>query len=211
MTKFSSIKSLTFVVERLEQKFANPNIVEQFSAIIDHVDHVQRLGVLAVFAHVIEHLFHRPAGIDRDQVRRHQPADAAFGITEERLGDAAFLRREQLDQLARRRARQFLEQRRAIVRRHFVEDPDDLLVRHRAQQFLLRLDVEIFENVGRQIVRQDAEDDRPVRPSEKSVMTSAISAGGHSEKSSRNAAKFRASIRLRISGWRIFPTMMMTK
>ena len=47
--------------------------------------------------------------------------------------------------------------------------------------------------------------------SEKSVMTSAISAGGHSENSSRNAAKFRASIRLRISGWRIFPTMMMTR
>src|SRR5688572_7631599 len=44
--------------------------------------------------------------------------------------------------------------------------------------------------------------------SEKSVMTSAISAGGHSEKSSRNEEKFRASIRLRISGWRIFPTMM---
>jgi hypothetical protein len=36
---------------------------------------------------------------------------------------------------------------------------DDLLVRHRAQQLLLRLDVEIFKNVRRQRVRQDPEDD----------------------------------------------------
>ncbi len=112
-----------------------------------------------MFAHVIEHLFDRPAGIDRDQVRRHQPAHAAFGITEERLGDVALFRREQLDQLPRGGARQFLQQRRPIVRRHFVENADGLFVRHRAQELLLRLDLEIFEDVGREIVGQDPEDD----------------------------------------------------
>ena len=61
--------------------------------------------------------------------------------------------------MARGGAGQFLEQRRAIVRRHLVQNPDDLFVRHRAEQLLLRLDVEIFENVGGLIVRQDAEDD----------------------------------------------------
>ena len=81
------------------------------------------------------------------------------GIAEQRLRDAALFRREQPDQLPRRRARQFLEQRRAIVRRHLVQNADDLLVRHAAEQLLLRIDIEIFENVGRELVRQDAEDD----------------------------------------------------
>ena len=36
---------------------------------------------------------------------------------------------------------------------------DHLLVCHGAQQFLLRLDIEIFENIRRQRVRQDAKND----------------------------------------------------
>ena len=94
-----------------------------------------------------------------DEIRRHQTADTAFRITEQRLRNAAFLRREQLNQLPRRRARHFLEQRRAIVRRHFVQDPGHLLVRHGAEQLLLRFDVEIFENIRRERGRQNAEND----------------------------------------------------
>ena len=70
-----------------------------------------------------------------------------------------FLRREQLDQLPRRRARQFLQQRRAIVRRHLIQDADHLLLRHAAEELLLRIHLEIFENIRRQIVRQNAEND----------------------------------------------------
>ena len=105
-----------------------------------------------MFADVIEHLLHRPILLHRDKIRRHQTANAVFGITEQRRGDAAFFRREQSDQLPRRGARQFLQQRRAIVRRHFIQNGDDLLVRHRAQQFLLFLDPEIFKNIRRQSV-----------------------------------------------------------
>ena len=57
------------------------------------------------------------------------------------------------------RARQFLEQRGAIVRRHLVQNGRDLFVRHRVQKVLLFLDSDIFENVGRQRGRQDAEHD----------------------------------------------------
>ena len=64
-----------------------------------------------------------------------------------------------LNQLPRRRARHFLEQRRAIVRRHLVENGGDLFVRHAAEQFLLRIHVEVFKNVRRQCRRQNAEDD----------------------------------------------------
>ena len=73
----------------------------------------------------------------------------------------AFLRSEEADELTRRGAREFLEQRGAIVRRHLVQDRDDLLVGHAAKQLLLRvyIDVEILEDICGQHVRQDAEDD----------------------------------------------------
>ena len=71
----------------------------------------------------------------------------------------AFLGREQTDQLARRGTRQFLQQRRAIVRRHLIQNGHDLLVRHRAQQFLLFLNPEVFKNIRCQIVRQHPKDD----------------------------------------------------
>ena len=109
--------------------------------------------------HVFEHLADRPTGIDGDQVRRHETADAAFRVTEERLGDAAFFRREEFDQLPRGGARQFLQQRRPVVRRHFVQDGDSLFVRHGAEQVLLRFDLEVFEHVRREVVRQEPEDD----------------------------------------------------
>ena len=60
--------------------------------------------------------------------------------------------------MARHRTRQFLEKRRAIVGRHFVQNCGDLFVRHRMQKSFLFLDVEIFENVGRQRRRQHAKD-----------------------------------------------------
>jgi hypothetical protein len=71
----------------------------------------------------------------------------------------AFFRCEQTDQLARRGTRQFLQQRRAIIRRHLIQNGYHLLVCHRAQQFLLFLDPDIFENLRRERRWEDAEDD----------------------------------------------------
>jgi hypothetical protein len=114
-----------------------------------------------MLADVIEHFLHRPGCIDRDQFRRHQTPDTALRITEERLCDAPLFGREQTDQLSCRRARELFEQRCAVIRRHLVEDRDDLFVCHATEQFLLRLDVdvEILENVRRQHVRQNPEND----------------------------------------------------
>ena len=123
------------------------------SAIVDDVDHVQRLAVLAMFADVIEHLFHRPILVNRDEVGRHEAADASLRITEKRLRNAPLVRREQFDQLAGRRARHFLQQRGAIVRRHLVQNGHDLFVGHCVQELLLRIHIEIFEDVGRERVR----------------------------------------------------------
>src|SRR5207253_10347922 len=76
-----------------------------------------------------------------------------------RLRDLPLLRREAFDQLTRRLAWQFLEQRGAIVRRHFVQNSDHLFVRHCPQQILLLFDSEVFKDVGRQGCGQDTEDD----------------------------------------------------
>ena len=146
-------------VERPEKKLAHPQVVDEFSALVDHINHVQRFGVAPEFADVIEHFFHRPIVVDCDEVRRHQAAHAVLRITKQRLRDAAFVRRQQFDELARGGARHFFEQRRPIVGRHFVQDRDHLLVRHRVKQLLLRLGLEIFENVRRECVRQQPEND----------------------------------------------------
>ena len=104
-------------------------------------------------------MLHRPILLRRDKIRRHQTANAVFRIAEQRRGHVAFFRREQTDQLARRGTRQFLQQRRAIVRRHLVQNGYHLLVCHRAQQFLLFLDPEVFKNIRRERGWQDAKDD----------------------------------------------------
>ena len=51
--------------ERLEQKFAHAQVVDQFAALIHDIDHVERLAVLTMLAHVIEHLLHRPIFMHR--------------------------------------------------------------------------------------------------------------------------------------------------
>ena len=57
-----------FRLERLEQKLANPDVVDQLAAIIDDVDHVERFGVLAMFADVIEH-FLAPSNLRATAIR----------------------------------------------------------------------------------------------------------------------------------------------
>ena len=146
-------------IERTKQKLAHPQVVDQFAAFINDVDDIESFAVVSELADVVEHVLHRPIFVNGDEVRRHQAADAAFGITEQRLRNLALLGCEQLDQLPRGRARQFFEQRSAIVRRHFVQNSDDLLVGHSAQQFLLRFNIEIFKNIRRECRRQDAEND----------------------------------------------------
>src|SRR5207302_1528798 len=91
--------------------------------------------------------------------RRHQTANTVFRITQKCRGYVAFFRREQTDQLPRRGTGQFFQERRAIVRRHLIQNGDDLFVGHRPQQFLLFFDPDIFEDVRGERRWQDAKDD----------------------------------------------------
>ena len=126
---------------------------------IHDVEHVQRLAIHAVFAHVIEDLLHRPLILHRDELRRHQSAHAAFGIIEERLRDFQFFGAEKTKQLRHRRAGQFLDERRAVVGRHRVENMNGVLLPHGVQQVPLRWMREIGERGGCNFSWQQAEDD----------------------------------------------------
>src|SRR5207247_2413656 len=106
-----------------EQELAHPHVVNQFSAVIDDINKVQRLAVATMFAHIIEYVLHGPLLVHSDEIRRHQAAHAVFRVAEQCRGDATLLRRKQSNQLPRRCAGQFLQQRRPIVRRHLVRIP----------------------------------------------------------------------------------------
>ena len=144
-------------VRRAQQEFADAHVVNQPPALIRHIHHVQRFRIATVLADVIEHALNRPVVAHGDKIRRHQTAHAALGIIQQRLRDFFFLRRKKLQQLHHRCARQFLQQRRAVVGRHLIQDARRLRRAHRLEQRLLRIAVEILENIRRQRVRQNAE------------------------------------------------------
>ena len=147
-------------VERAQQEFADAHVVDQPPVLVRHIDHVQRLRVAPVFADVVEHALDGPVRAHAHEVRRHQTAHAVVGIIQERLGDGLFLRREELEELRHRHAGQLLEQRRAVVRRHVVEDARGIHRAHRLQHGVLRIHIQILEDIARQHMRQQAEDDR---------------------------------------------------
>ena len=117
-------------IERRQQELADADVVDQQALLVDDVDDVQRFAVLPVRPHVVEHLANGPLLADRDVVRRHQPADGLLGIAEQRQRHGPFGRREQGQQLPRRFRRQLLEEHRAVVRRHVVQQLRDVLLRH---------------------------------------------------------------------------------
>ena len=91
-------------IQRAKQKIPDAQVVDQFAALIDYVDEIERLAVLAVLAHIIEHFFHRPILPHRNKVRCHQTANAAFRVTKKRGRYPPLLRGEQPNQLPSRRA-----------------------------------------------------------------------------------------------------------
>ena len=142
-----------------DEHFADADVVDQPPALIGHVDHVERLHFAAVDADVVEGLLDRPLLANADESRGHQATDAALGVVEQRLRDGFFLGRKELDELDHGRPRQLLEQRRAVVGRHVIEDAGGLGLPHRFQDDLLRVGVEILEDIRGLRVREQAEDD----------------------------------------------------
>ena len=144
------------------EQLADAEVVVQPALLVHDVDDVERLAVAPVLADVVEALLHGPAPADRDVVRRHQPADAVLGVAEQRHGDAALVRSQEVQKLPRRGRRQLLQERRAVVRRHLVQDARDAVPPERLQQPLLGLGLEVLEDVRGLVVRQETERDRAV-------------------------------------------------
>ena len=128
--------------------------------VIDDVDHVERFTVLAVAPDVLQRLRDRPVRAHRDEVRRHQPADAVLGVAQQPAGDTALLGGEQGEHLLGDRGGQLLEQVGAVIRRHVVEDRGDLVPGQRLEQALLGLGLEVLEHLGGLVTPQNAEGDR---------------------------------------------------
>ena len=146
-------------LQRPGQKFTDAQVVDELAVVVHDVEHVERLAVPAAGPHVFEDMLDGPVGIDGDEIGRHQPADAAFGVAEEILRDGAFGRRERGDEALDGLGWEFLQERRAVVGRHLVEDRHGLFAAHGVQEFLLLIGVEVLEHVCSEGLRDHTEDD----------------------------------------------------
>ena len=160
--------------------------------VVDHVEDRQRLAVVSVATDVVERLLDVPLGPDAHVVRRHEPADAALGIAEQRHRDRPLLRRQQVQELARRRRGQLVEERGAVVGRHLVQDLRHLLGGHGLEQALLRLEREILEHVGGEVARQQAKGDHLLLHRQSPSIKLAVVGGDQCLSISWSATKSRA-------------------
>ena len=142
-----------------EEDFADADVVYEATAFVGDVNDVERLGVLPEFADVLQHLLDAPSVADGDEIGRHEAAHAALGVIEELLGNFAFLRREEREELGDGVAREFFEERGAVVGGHFVEHGRRLLTAHGLEELLLGVGLAVFKDIRRQCMWQDAEDD----------------------------------------------------
>ena len=106
--------------------------------IVDDVDDVQRLTVLSVRAHVVQHFLNGPMLPHRDVVGRHQPSDRSFRVPQKGQRDGTFVGSQKRKQLLGNAGRQLLEEHRPVVGRHVVQQRGDVFLRHRLEQRLLR-------------------------------------------------------------------------
>ena len=144
-------------LRRREQEAAHADIIEQATGLVGHIDHVERLAIVAMGADVIERLAHGPVGAHGDIVERHHPADTVLRVGQQILGDLALLGRKQRDQLHGEIERQAVKEGRAVVWRQIVQQGGGLGLRERLQQLVFCVVLQIGEYRRRQLRRAPAE------------------------------------------------------
>ena len=147
------------VIDRRQQELANADVVDERAVLVDDIDDVERFAVLTMCPDVVEHVADRPMLLNRHVVRRHQPADRALGVPEQRHRDRPLLRGEQGQQLTRRSRGQFLEEHRAVVGRHVVEQGRNVFLSHRFEQSCLGVLCEVLEDGSGILPRKHPEHD----------------------------------------------------
>ena len=143
--------------QRCQENFADPDVVDEQAPLVHDVDDIQGFAVPPVCAHEVQHFLDGPALAYGDVVRRHQAADRAGLVAEQRDRFDPFLRRQQRQQVLRDVGRQLSEEQRPIVVRHVVEHGGDVLLPHGFHQRFLRRGREVFEDVGGEFARQHSE------------------------------------------------------
>ena len=144
-------------VEVRDDEMAQTQPIDQPAFLIDDVKLVERLAFASDFAEMREDIGDIPVVMNGNVLRRHAATDGAFRIAEKFIRDLAFLRREKVEQLQRGRSGHLFEELGAVVGRKIVENLRDLLLAEREHQSLLIFEAEIFEDIGGEIMRQDAE------------------------------------------------------
>jgi len=96
-------------------------VVHEAEPPLDHVDHVDRLGVLPEPADVPERLLDGPVGADGHVVRRHEPPNALLGVAKKPDCGLALLRVEEVQEPLRDLAGELLKERCPVVLGESIE------------------------------------------------------------------------------------------
>jgi hypothetical protein len=131
---------------RRQENLANADVVNQHSTVVDHVEHIERLGILTVLADVVEDLVNQPFAPDGHVVRCHQPAHRVGRVGEQPFGLRSLLGGEKCQQLVRRMRRQCAQEQGAVVRRHVVEHERHIVRGHHGEQRPLRGARQVLEH-----------------------------------------------------------------
>jgi hypothetical protein len=99
------------------------------------------------------------SGLHPHVVGRHQTADALLRIAEDRLGDAALGRGQQRDEPLRDLGGHLLEERGAVVGVELVDQGRHPLGAEAGDQALLAVRLEMAEDLGGEVARQQPEDE----------------------------------------------------
>src|SRR5581483_299464 len=118
-----------------EDDLPDPDVIDKDALFVDDIDDVYRFAIFSHFPDMVDHLPDGPVLLDGDIIRRHQPADAAFRVTQQRKGDLSFLRVQRPDQLLHHFTGQLFQEGGPVIRgevvqqlcslesRQFLDDP----------------------------------------------------------------------------------------
>src|SRR5262249_3443357 len=79
----STVHKVAYTVIQWGQKeFANADVINQQALVANNINNIQGLAVLAVGTDIVQYFTNCPMLTHADIMRRHEPANRIFGITE---------------------------------------------------------------------------------------------------------------------------------
>src|ERR1022692_2399528 len=100
----------------VEYEFAYPDIIKQFAFIINNINYINGLTVLAYFANGLQHIGHSVVLKNINIVRRHQSANAVLRIAKQRKRYFSFFRRQQFYPFTNNAAWQAFQEINPVIR-----------------------------------------------------------------------------------------------